>query len=280
MNPEVTVLIPWRPSPSRLKPYECVRRWWAEFFPDWPVITADSETDIFSLSQARNNACRQAETDIVVFCDADTIPPLEGIKAAVQNPVGITWPHKMWRLIPPEYAEKPWHTFDSAPALSEYPNGLGGVMICTRDEYWRLGGQPEEFCGWGHEDRAFHCVVNTLSTFHQIGGIAYSIEHNQRLRVADSPDWHRDSRRNQEIVKPYEIANGDPALMKLLLEIRYEPRDRHGDWRHRAGLNEIDEARRKLFGHKPHPEMPSAKSDWKQRWISTENDPLVGRFKG
>src|SRR4051812_28589991 len=129
--PDATVCIPWRASPSRQKPYEKVRAYWAENFPDWPVITADSDTDIFSLSQARNKAVRQAETDIVVLCDADTIPPTDSVKIAVDDPVGITWPHKVWRLIPAEYAEKPFEDFPAAPTLVEHPEGLGGVMVCT-----------------------------------------------------------------------------------------------------------------------------------------------------
>jgi hypothetical protein len=623
---KATVCIPWRPSPSRLKPYEKVRQYWAENFPDWEVVTADSDTEIFSLSQARNNACRQATTGVVVFCDADTIPPTEGVITAVNDPVGITWPHKIWRLIPPEYAEKPFEEFPDARILVEHPNGLGGVMVCTTEEFWRLGGQPEEFCvddeteiltdrgwkrrttvvagdlvltlnhatgmsewqpiqkvniypgvremlqieskthsslttmnhrwpvertwlvnqvgkkqfqrsrrdwatsekfqredyvpiaapcadlpvepkftdglvesvawfytegcisrlqsgygrsvtisqsltanpdhcdrirsaltrafgpasemfvrrcgrsaaqpphwrerqrtgivefslnaeageilqqhapnrvpshefllsltraqlelfvqasifadgherprnyernfsqkdpaaaeafqfacilagyatssvaqpvipkygygmtsvsirqqrrfklskgrhervlhtgivwcpttengtwlarrhgksyftgnsGWGHEDRAFHMVAMTLSSFRRIGGVAYSIEHNERLRVADSPEWHRDSKRNEALVKPYEIANNKPWLMRELLKIRYEEREAGGDWRQRAGLNETDPIRRELFGPKPRPAPQQPKSDWKQRWTSTENDPLVGRYK-
>lgn len=258
--------IPWRPSPTRLKPHDAVRRYWAENFPDWPVIESDSNTEVFNLSQARNNACRQAETDVVVFCDADTIPPTESVKIAVDNPVGITWPHKIWRLIPAEYADKPFNEFPKARTLVEYAGGLGGVMVCTADEYWKIGGQPEEFEGWGHEDRAFHMVATTLSTFRRIAGIAYSIEHNERLRVADTPEWHRDSRRNADIVKPYEVANGDPVLMRELIKIRNEGREKGIDWRDRFGGNEPDPIRRKLFYTEPGKKRPPPGPNWKKRW--------------
>lgn len=149
-----TVCIPWRPSPSRIKPYEAVRRYWAENFPDWPVVTADAGGEIFNLGASRNRAVEKAETDVVMLCDADTIVlPAENVQIAVDDPVGICWPAKIWKLIPAEYADRPFEQFPGAPALIEYPEGLGGCAVATREEYWRLGGQPEEFCdGWGCAD--------------------------------------------------------------------------------------------------------------------------------
>jgi hypothetical protein len=35
----------------------------------WPIVTADSDTHVFSASQARNNAVRQAKTGTVVICE-------------------------------------------------------------------------------------------------------------------------------------------------------------------------------------------------------------------
>ena len=62
-------------------------------------------------------------------------------------------------------------------------------MVTTRTEYWRLGGQPEEFVGWGYEDTAFQFVVFTLSTFRRMPGIAFSIDHNDVDGGADTPGW-------------------------------------------------------------------------------------------
>lgn len=153
MKPPFTVAIPWRPSPSRLKPYECIRRYWQENFPNIPVVTADGGDEIFNLGAARNNAVRQADTDVVVLCDADTCPPVDSIKAAVESPAGICWPHKVWSLIPPEYADRPFADFPHAPTLISYADGLGGCIVTTADEYWRIGGMPEEFRdGWGCAD--------------------------------------------------------------------------------------------------------------------------------
>ena len=272
MTPEFTICIPWRPSPSRMKPFEKVRAYWEENFPGVEIIPADSDSEIFSLSQARNNAVRQAKTDIVLVADADTVVlPIENVRTAVEmavvDPQSVCWPHRVWRLVPHEFSDRPFDHFPNAPVLTEHPEGLGGCMVTTADEYWRLGGQDERFEGWGHEDRAFHCVVMTLSTFRRIGGIAYSIEHNHQLRAADSPGWNRDSQPNRHLVLPYENATGKPWLMRELLRIRAEEEleQAGGDWRARSGANEQDPIRRQLFApRKPSP--PPQQPDWHARW--------------
>jgi hypothetical protein len=255
-----------------MKPYECVRRFWQDRFPSWPVITADGGGAIFNLGAARNNAARQAQSDILVFADADTIPPLESVRIAVADPVGVCWPHASWRLIPAEYADRPFDEFATAPILVDYPEGLGGCMITTANEFWRLGGQPEEFDqGWGHEDRSFHCIVQTLSSFRRIGGIAFSIEHNQKLRIADSLGWDRNSQRNREKARPYENATGRPWLMKELLVIRDEPPPEAGqDWRGRSGSRETDPVRRALYWTRAS-SVPPSRPDWHARWTTPDD---------
>ena len=220
-----TVCIPWRPSPSRIPPYERVRAFWAEHFPDWPVIAADSDTEIFSLAQARNNAVRQAKTDVVVVCDADTIPIVENVRAAVADPVGVTWPHSVWRLIPADWVDRPYEDFVNAPTVIEYEYGLGSALVCTVKEWWRLGGQPEEFIGWGFEDCSFHLVVRTLSTLRRMPGVVYSIDHNDKDGNADSPGWSRYGahvKRNELLARSYQCAAGRPWLMREVLKTRYD----------------------------------------------------------
>ncbi len=266
MKPRFSVCIPWRPSPSRLKPYECVRRYWAENFPGIPVITADSETEVFNLAMARNNAVRQARTDVVMLCDADTVVlPIDSVKIAVDDHTGVCWPADVWCLIPPEYADRSFEEFGDAPKLVSYPDGLGGCLVCTVEEYWRLGGHAENFSGWGYEDHAFHMVSETLSTFWRVGGTAFSIEHNRKLRQADSPGWNRARQDNRDKVRPYENANGKPELMRELLRIRYEPEvEQARDWRTRSGVYETDPVRRALFWTSP-PKPSPRRSDWRTR---------------
>lgn len=186
----------------------------------WPISTADSDTEIFSLSQARNNAVRQAQTDTIVISDADTIPPIDNVRAAVADPVGVTWPQTTWRLIPADWVDKPISEFPKAPVVLEHKDSPCGIIVTTTTEYWRLGGHPEQFVGWGYEDTAFQLVVFTLSTFRRMPGIAFSIEHNDTDGGADTPGWSRNASRNRELFEPYRDANGKKRLMRELINIR------------------------------------------------------------
>jgi len=197
----VTVCIPWRPSPSRMAPFRRVMEFWQQT--DWPIITADSDTEVFSAAQARNNAVRQAETEIVILCDADTLPPMDNVVTAVGDPVGVTYLHDTWRLIPVGWVDRPISEFAKAPVLKEFTNSFCGAIVTTATEYWRLGGQPEEFEGWGYEDTAFHMGVLTQSTFRRMPGITYSFEHNAPDGSADTPGWSRDFDRNKARFEQY-----------------------------------------------------------------------------
>jgi hypothetical protein len=227
MKPDVTVCIPWRKSPSRIAAYERVREFW--WLVNWPVIVADSDTEIFSLAQARNNAVAQADTEVVVISDADTIPDVRNIIKAVCEPVGVCWPFTNYRILPAEYVETPFDELAGVPHINAWdgdgPNGVGGCLVCTADEYWRLGGQPPEFIGWGWEDTAFTCIVETLSTVRRIPGNIYAFEHNTNAAgyvgaLADSPGWDRDMSRNEELMAPYKAGRGRPWLMREIIRQR------------------------------------------------------------
>jgi hypothetical protein len=230
-----TVCIPWRPSPSRLAAFERVKQFWAMF--GWPMLTADSDTEVFSLAQARNNAVRQAETDVVVISDADTLIDPLNVLRAVAEPVGICWPFTKYRVLAQEYLDTPLAELASVPHVNSWDGvgilGVGGCLVATTKEYWRLGGQPSEFIGWGWEDTAFTAVVSTLSTVRRFTGSVYAFEHNRLSdadssekylgTVADSPGWDRDVERNRELFRPYNAAKGRAWLMREIVKQRADP---------------------------------------------------------
>jgi SAM-dependent methyltransferase len=230
-----TVCIPWRPSRSRLAAFKRVQEYWAMF--GWPVITADSDTKVFSLAQARNNAVRQAETDVVVISDADTLVDPLNVLRAVAEPVGVCWPFTKYRILDPKYLDTPLSELASVPFINTWDGdgvaGVGGCLVATRKEYWRLGGQPPEFIGWGWEDTSFTSIVGTLSRVKRLEGSVYSFEHNQKPKhstgsvhdtyvgaKADSRGWTRDVERNRELFQIYRVAQGRPWLMRAVLARR------------------------------------------------------------
>jgi len=232
---EATVCIPWRPSRSRKAAFKRVLDFWAMF--GWPIVTADSDTEVFSLAQARNNAVRQAETDVVVIADADTLCDPLNILRAVAEPVGVCWPFTKYRIIDRKYLDTPLHELAGVPFINTWDGdgvaGVGGCLVATKSEFARLGGQPPEFVGWGWEDTSFTAVVGTLSQVKRLVGHVYSFEHNKKPRhstgsihdtyvgaTADSPGWDRDVERNRELFQIYRVAQGRPWLMREVLKRR------------------------------------------------------------
>lgn len=224
---EATVCIPWRPSPSRMAAFDRVLAYWDQF--GWPVITADSDTEVFSLAQARNAAVAQAQTEVVVVSDADTLIDPLNILRAVAEPTGVCWPFTNYRVISTEYLDLPYEMLETVPTLNtwfgEGVQGVGGCLITTRSEWNRLGGQCGEFIGWGWEDTAFTCVVRTLSTVKRAVGNLYAFEHNTSPAMyvdakADSPGWDRDVSRNEHLMAPYLVADLVPWKMRNLLKTR------------------------------------------------------------
>ncbi|MCV7174922.1 methyltransferase domain-containing protein [Mycolicibacterium sphagni] len=223
-----TVCIPWRPTMSRIAAFERAQQFWAQTFPSWPVVTADSQTDIFSLAQARNNAVRKADTNVVVICDADTVPLPQNVVRAVADPVGVTWPFDRYRILPPDSLDTPFEELPNVPIVNRQDgegmvNAVGACLVTTRSEYWRLGGSPPQFCGWGWEDAAFNAVVRTLSTARRIPGHVYAFEHNTNMEtytgaIADSPGWDRDPKRNKALFSPYQSADGRPWMMREVIK--------------------------------------------------------------
>jgi SAM-dependent methyltransferase len=224
---DATICVPWRPTPSRLKPFERMKAFWSAF--GWPIITADSDTEIFSLAQARNAAVRAATTDVVIICDADTLIDPINVVRAVADPGGVCWPFTRYRILSRKYLRTPLADLPTVPHINTWDGegtlGVGGCIITTRREYARLGGSPPEFIGWGWEDTSFTAVVATLSQVKRITGNAYAFEHNERARryvgaKADSPGWDRDIGRNEELYRIYRTAAGRPWLMREVLKQR------------------------------------------------------------
>jgi hypothetical protein len=224
-----TVCIPWRPSPSRIPIFERIYGFWEQT--GWPIITADSDTEIFSAAQARNNAVSQAKTDVVVLSDADSICEIHNVMAAVAEPSGVHWPFDSYRLMTKKQLDVPFDELPGIPWINLWGGdgsaGVGGCMVIRRDLYWQLGGQPPEFIGWGWEDVAFTAIANTLSTIKRSKGFLFAFEHNVTDEgvvyangQADSPGWNRDIERNRELMAPYKNANGRPWLMREILRRR------------------------------------------------------------
>ena len=205
----VAVCIPWRPQPTRLPAFYRAM----EFWEDYPVYFGDSEpTQPFHRSQARNNAVKSAAAEIVIIADADTVCEMPALRRAVDlaNGGAVVYPFTRYRAMP---AEAVAYDLDDLyvvePSFTKY-DAAGGILVCTSDLFWWLGGYDERFGAvWGYEDKAFKAAAETLAAVERVEGIAWSFDHeNDREPTAAT---------TRSRWKLYQFAYGKPEVMRELL---------------------------------------------------------------
>jgi hypothetical protein len=166
--PSFTVIIPWRPQPSRLAAFDAVVEWYRVNLPEVDVITIDSDEDVFNLSRCRNLGVAAIDDPyrVVVINDADTIPQRDSLLAAVDAAATSGLVH-----LP--YTEYHWL---GADGTAQFADGMpledcdfelvrgacSGVYVTTPASWISHGGQDERFRGWGFEDAAWHLAHETL----------------------------------------------------------------------------------------------------------------------
>lgn len=215
----VTVCMPWRPQPDRIAAYERCRKWWEDRRFD--VVTGDSSrTAPFVCNEARNNAVRQADTDIVVVTDADTLPenlhqPVKAISMVEKGEADIVYPFTVYRYIPATWVDKPTSELHQAPFLGETFNSPGGMIVANREAFWSINGFDERFIpgASGFDDTSFMLAAKTLLNTQRIIGTVYSFDHPDSVE-RDYGDFNP----NRPRYALYEMANSNPTLMKEVVK--------------------------------------------------------------
>ena len=217
-NAPVTVIVPWRPAPSRVPAFEFVLDWYARRLPEFVVKTVDTDDDVFVLAACRNLGIASADPDeVVVVCDADTLPEPEPLRAAVAAA-------RTSGLVHLPYTEYRWlgRSGDAqlragVPAEEcEHELVIGacsGVYVTTPRTWARHGGQDERFRGWGFEDAAWYLAHGALlgqpPVRHE--GRVYALHHAAEVRAGA----HYDA--SAALMERYRAAEGDPVAMAQLV---------------------------------------------------------------
>lgn len=210
----VTVVLPWRPQPSRLPAFDDVRAWYAANLPDAEVVTVDSDDDVFVLARCRNlGVAGVADGDVVVIGDADTIPELaplrEAIAAAPASGV-VHLPYDEYRWLGREGTAAFRDGTPLADCDFELVRGACSGVYVTTPETWRShGGQDERFRGWGFEDAAWYIAHETLlgEPPRRHAGRVFALHHTAEVR--EGPDYDSNAARMQR----YRDVSGDPEAM-------------------------------------------------------------------
>lgn len=201
--------MPWRPQPDRLKAHNRIRKFWQHF--GFHVIEADSDPwQPFSIAVARNNAVRRATTDTVIVADADSLPDIASVLAAVEDSRGgVTYPYETFKHIDGGWSDKA--DLLAAPVDQTYNRSVGGMFITRRETYWRVGGMDEMFHPvWGYEDNAFALAAQTLVGIHRQPGNLLSFNHSANRDLSQGNP-------NKARYALYLLANNKPDVMAELV---------------------------------------------------------------
>ena len=192
----LTVLVPWRPQPSRIEAFEALKAWYARHVPDAVIRTFDSDDEIFNLSACRNIAIASIddENEVVVINDADTVPELAPLRQAIADAATsnlVHLPYDRYHWLGREGTAQ--FLGGTEPADCAYELVIGarsGVYVTTPKTWWSHGGQDERFRGWGFEDAAWYVAHETLlgEAPRRHAGAVYALHHETQLREGPQYD--------------------------------------------------------------------------------------------
>ena len=218
----VSVILPWRPAPSRIDAFERVTAWYARMLPEFRVSTIDSPDPVFNLALCRNLAVASLDEpdDVVVLGDADTLPEPDALRAAV---VGartsglVHLPYTAYHWLGPDGSAQ--FAAGVAPEDCDFDliNGAcSGVYVTTRRTWERHGGQDPRFRGWGYEDAAWNLAHTTMlgAAPQRHLGRVYALHHHAETRAGTQYEA------NAALMERYRAASGDTAAMTSIISER------------------------------------------------------------
>jgi len=221
----VKVIIPWRPQPSRLAAFDATSAWYLENLPGAEILTVDSGEVPFNLARCRNvgMAAVSDPDEVVIIGDADTIPSVEPLLAAIAAAATSGLVHLPYTRYQWLGRDGTAAFFDGAPlATVEATLVVGacsGVYVTTPRTWASHGGQDERFRGWGFEDSAWFAAHTTLLGSHpqRHDGDVYALHHETQLREGEQYEA------NAALRERYREAEPSPEAMRALVFGPHEP---------------------------------------------------------
>ncbi|MFE3202231.1 glycosyltransferase family 2 protein [Embleya sp. NPDC059237] len=222
----VAVVLPWRAAdPARVRNHGHVRAYLRDHLPHATHLDTDSGHTPFSRAATRNHGIRRAAelgADVVVLCDADTLPDPDALHAAVEGAADgrLHLPHTSYRGLDEQGTTDYLCGAPLAACGTELmmTGSTGGVLVVRPDAWALAGGMDERFTGWGCEDTAFLAAADTL--------LGHSVRHSAQLvhlwhPKDDGPGAGRDA--NYALLARYRAAEGNIPAMRALVTERVQP---------------------------------------------------------
>jgi hypothetical protein len=188
-----------------------------KFFPGCQICIGEQDSELFNLSQARNNGIRKVDRPFLFSIDADTawnpeliidsvhaleshrwvIPYMVYLQTDMNSGLRITKEDPETILI---YSNYQYHAELIVPPNDPMPPVSGIVGMHTIDMFY-LGGFDERFDGWGWEDRAFAITAERLlgQSAKRINHMVYHLWHEVGPTI-NQPKYHA----NWDLYRQYE----------------------------------------------------------------------------
>ncbi len=219
-NMRTALIFPWRPTDDRLQAFQVTKELVPSFYDFDFILTVDSGHPIFNRSASRNYGVHLAtlrNVDVVVVCDADSVPQKETLKAAIAAaPDGLMhFPfHEAWYINEKGMIRVRQNatTEQIRSRIYDKCNSEGGVWVCRPETWWKAGGQDPRLANWGCDDRAFLAASRTLVGMPvKHDGFLYCLPHT---RPSEGEIWIPEE---VQVMVEYQEAYGDQEKMKKLL---------------------------------------------------------------
>lgn len=223
---KVSLGIPFRSNndPSRIYAYGKTLEFLLDSYQWHQIATFDTSHPRFNRAAARNKAVRRfQDSDVIVLCDADSIPesaPLErAIKEAAVDGL-IHYPfdtvHDITKNSTRLVGQRPLHCLKT---IQTYGPSEGGCFVFNPNTWWQAGGMDERLTGWGFEDRVFLITNHTLVGKPKIHtGNLYCLWHDRGKSVTIDPG-------DSQLFNEYSELEGKPEELREYLYRRGSNKD-------------------------------------------------------
>lgn len=247
-RPTISLLIPYRDDgEQRARVWHWLQRYWACHFSwDAEIVVGRYNGVPFSKAAAVNEAARRARGKIFVVLDADCYIDYRVVREVVnrilvaQQEQKKLWfvpyrrlyrinqegtqavldsdPHRNWWFPSPP----PSKWIENPQQDSHYGHQWAAlILILPAEAFWCVGGFDEKFAGWGGEDSSFMRAVDTLWALHEnTDNDVFHLWHVRPGHNFLTRSWkgQRTTNVNARLAQRYNLASGDPVLMRALVE--------------------------------------------------------------
>jgi hypothetical protein len=247
-NPQISFLVPFRADRNqmqRIRNWQWLRRYWEESMPGAEIIIGQSSGEVFSKTEAVNDAASRATGRIFVILDADAYMDASVIqKCADDIELAQERGHARWfipyralyRLTEVKSAQilksdphRPVR-LSSPPKDSDVESKIGSmhgrrygamIQIMSREAFEKVGGMDPRFRGWGGEDISFARALDTLYGKHKTtNNDVLHIWHPKFGENYHTRIWAGQSSGevNKHLATRYSVATGDRDRMRALVD--------------------------------------------------------------